>query len=143
MSTSRYWFTNLYPMQKFLLEEFVLSCSYFRNIFSQNTSNMQFQLHFIQHYMLASIFIIYDVHYTIIFLVYRVSDFSVNLWVQKLKKALTNQENITGLHYSSRIWSFTRINRSDVNFVLSFILSSSYFLTISANLTFRIRLRLR
>ena len=78
---------------------------------------------------------------TIIFPGSRVSDFAVNSRARKLNKSQTKKPNIKGVQYLSRIYSFSRINRSGVNFVLSFILSSFYFLIICAKSPFRLRLR--
>ena len=82
----------------------------------------------------------YEVRSTIIFPCYRVSGFAGNSRTQKLNKAHTKQANITGVHYFRRLWSFARINKSGINFVLSFILSLFYFITICANFPFRLRL---
>ena len=79
---------------------------------------------------------------TIIYPDSRVSDFSGNSRAQKLNKAQTKRANITGVQYFRGLCSFARINRSGVNFVLSFKLSLFYFLTICANLPFHLRLRL-
>ena len=79
---------------------------------------------------------------TIIFPGSRISDFAGNSRVQKLNKPQTKQANITVVQYFCRLWYFVHINRSGVNFFLSFILSSFYFLTICANFPFRLHLRL-
>ena len=72
----------------------------------------------------------YKVHSTIIFPGSRVSNFAGNLRAQKLNKAQTKRENITGVQYNS--WRSTGIG---VNFVLSFLLSyicaNSHLLSLS------------
>ena len=72
----------------------------------------------------------------IIFTGSQVSYFAGNLHTQKLNKAQTKRANIMGVQYFREIWYFSRINRSRVNFVLSFILSSFYFLVICMNFPF-------
>ena len=57
-------------------------------------------------------------------------DFVGNSCAQKINKAQTKQVNITNIRYFHRLWSYTHINRSVINCVLSLILSSFYFLAI-------------
>ena len=84
----------------------------------------------------------YEVCYTINFPGSRVSDFSGNLRTRKLNKAHKMWANIPGIQYFCGIWSFSCINRSGVKFILYFILSLFYFLTICANFPFSPHLRL-
>ena len=65
--------------------------------------------------------------------------FAGNSRAQKLNKAHTNQAKITGVHYFTGFdLAYTRMNRSGVNFVPSFILFF-YFLIICANFPFHLK----
>ena len=66
----------------------------------------------------------YEVHSMTILPGSRVSDFAGNSRAQKLDKSHKMQANITGVQYFRGLWYFACINRSGVNFVLYFILSS-------------------
>ena len=61
---------------------------------------------------------------------------------RKLNKAQTKRANILGVQYFHELSCFAPINRNVINFVLSFILSSFYFLTIFSNFPFLLPLRL-
>ena len=66
---------------------------------------------------------LYEVIYKIIFPGSWVSDFAGKLHTPKINKENKKRANITGVHYFRALWYFARINRSVINFFLSFILS--------------------